>query len=353
MTHGEPRCQDLGPPLHYPWSESVKLLEGRAAAANFLLCVVCVVCVVLCFACVFYSFLANQLVEIDGDKVQISKLCSTVKKKATTLLDVPAWNDSYLWDITSHLTGSHPSWSTFLRYFNICFFLFFCSVQKYSILTTKLFIILAKCTLVRKKGVFPPLKTKAKPNCTPPIFATAHTHPAPVHGGVWAVLRVSISAWKLALNRGRISAWVGCSTLQYMGKISTLMRATTQNTTTTHNNQHELPPPYPTAALALSLHGQAVGATNQWRRCFLLFPRKAPMFGFGGAMAGLPVWGAENRCIEKQRDGRGSGWWHTIINLELADAIAIMGMLERRRVGGRAHGETPFQRLGRRIEWKK
>ena len=90
MTHGEPRCQDLGPPLHYPWSERVKPLEGRAAAANFLLCVVCVVCVVLCFACVFYSFLANQLVEIDGDKVQISKLCSTVNKKATTLLDVPA-----------------------------------------------------------------------------------------------------------------------------------------------------------------------------------------------------------------------------------------------------------------------
>ena len=32
----------------------------------------------------------------------------------------------------------------------------------------------------------------------------------------------------------------------------------------------------------------------------------APMFGFGGAMAGLPVWGAEKRRIEKQRDGRGS-----------------------------------------------
>jgi hypothetical protein len=30
-----------------------------------------------------------------------------------------------------------------------------------------------------------------------------------------------------------------------------------------------------------------------------------------------------------------------------------MGMLERRRVGGRAHGETPFQRLGRRIERQK
>jgi len=40
--------------------------------------------------------------------------------------------------------------------------------------------------------------------------------------------------------------------------------------------------------------------------------------------------------------------WHTTINLESAEAI--MGMLERRRVGGRAHGETPFHRLGRQIE---
>jgi hypothetical protein len=30
-----------------------------------------------------------------------------------------------------------------------------------------------------------------------------------------------------------------------------------------------------------------------------------------------------------------------------------MGMLERRRVGGRAHGETPFHHLGRRIERQK
>jgi hypothetical protein len=30
-----------------------------------------------------------------------------------------------------------------------------------------------------------------------------------------------------------------------------------------------------------------------------------------------------------------------------------MGMLERRRVGGRAHGETLFHRLGRRIEQQK
>jgi hypothetical protein len=102
----------------------------------------------------------------------------------------------------------------------------------------------------------------------------------------------------------------GLGALLYkMGKISTLSRATTQNTTKTHNNQHEPPPPYPSAALALSLHGQAVGATNQWRHCFLSVsvPCKAPMVGFGGVMAGLPVWGAEKRRIKKQRDGRGSG----------------------------------------------
>ena len=49
-----------------------------------------------------------------------------------------------------HKNGSHPSWSTFLRYCYINFF----SVPKYSTLSTKLPIILAKCTLARKKGVF-------------------------------------------------------------------------------------------------------------------------------------------------------------------------------------------------------
>jgi len=29
---------------------------------------------------------------------------------------------------------------------------------------------------------------------------------------------------------------------------------------------------------------------------------KAPVVGFGNAMAGLPVWVAEKRCIKKQRD---------------------------------------------------
>jgi hypothetical protein len=102
--------------------------------------------------------------------------------------------------------------------------------------------------------------------------------------------------------------WHELGALLYkMGKISTLLQATTQNTTTTHKNQHEPPLPYPSAALALSLHGQAVGATNQWRRCFLYVPCKAPMVGFGGTMTGLPDWGTKKRRIEKQRDGRGSG----------------------------------------------
>ncbi len=34
-------------------------------------------------------------------------------------------------------------------------------------------------------------------------------------------------------------------------------------------------------------------------------------------------------------------------------AEAIMGMLERRHMGGRAHGVTPLHRLGRRIEHQK
>ena len=35
-----------------------------------------------------------------------------------------------------------------------------------------------------------------------------------------------------------------------------------------------------------------------------MVPRKAPVVGFGGAMAGLPVWVAEKRRIKKQRDGQ-------------------------------------------------
>ena len=35
-----------------------------------------------------------------------------------------------------------------------------------------------------------------------------------------------------------------------------------------------------------------------------MVPRKAPVVGFGGAMAGLPVWVDKKRRIKKQRDGQ-------------------------------------------------
>ena len=35
-----------------------------------------------------------------------------------------------------------------------------------------------------------------------------------------------------------------------------------------------------------------------------MVPRKAPVVGFGGAMAGLPVWVAKKRHIKKQTDGQ-------------------------------------------------
>ena len=50
---------------------------------------------------------------------------------------------------------------------------------------------------------------------------------------------------------------------------SALPQATTQNTTTKHNNQHEPPTPFPSAALALSLHGNIFHGPNSWRHCSL------------------------------------------------------------------------------------
>ena len=78
--------------------------------------------------------------------------------------------------------------------------------------------------------------------------------------------------------------------LYKMGKISTLSQATTQNTTTTHNNQHEPPLPYPSAALALSLHDNIRHGPKYWCPCSLwahtrlaasvvLSPLLVPSFG--------------------------------------------------------------------------
>ena len=74
------------------------------------------------------------------------------------------------------------------------------------------------------------------------------------------------------------------------------------------------------------------------------------MVKFGGAMAGLPVWGTNKRCIKNSEMGGaldlGDRRLMMAYNNQLESAKAIMGMLERRHVGGRVHGETPFHRLG-------
>jgi hypothetical protein len=51
-----------------------------------VLCCVVLCCVVLCCVClhnysIIFNFLANQLINIDRDKGQTSKLCTTVYKK--------------------------------------------------------------------------------------------------------------------------------------------------------------------------------------------------------------------------------------------------------------------------------
>ncbi len=103
-THGEPWHHDLGPPLTYPGRERAKPLECRAATAHFVV----VVCVVFCVLCLLaYFFSANQLVEIDLDTEQISKLCATVNKKPPQkhpdiIRCVQGWNDSFKLHRTSH-----------------------------------------------------------------------------------------------------------------------------------------------------------------------------------------------------------------------------------------------------------
>jgi uncharacterized protein (UPF0276 family) len=55
----------------------------------------------------------------------------------------------------------------------------------------------ATALLDQKRGIFP-IQNKGQAELHPQILITAHT--SPVHGSVWAVLRVSISAWNLAFK---------------------------------------------------------------------------------------------------------------------------------------------------------
>jgi len=88
---------------------------------------------------------------------------------------------------------------------------------------------------------------KAEPNCTPPFFTD--TDASTVHGDLSAGLGGSSFALVIALSGEKYHPWLG-ALLYKMGKIRG-----GNTTTATHKNQHEPLPPYPPAALALSLHG--------------------------------------------------------------------------------------------------
>ncbi len=119
-------------------------------------------------------------------------------------------------ETNERITGwLHGSWLVLILagalFYTTVTFSFF-SVPKYSTLSTKLPIILAKCTLVHKKRVFLPLKMKAKPNCTPPYLL-------PLTNPLCMVVCDLCSGWALVhgilhLNGGKVLAWMRWSTLQ-------------------------------------------------------------------------------------------------------------------------------------------
>jgi hypothetical protein len=88
-------------------------------------------------------------------------------------------------------------------------------------------------------------------------------------------------------------------------KYSTLPRATTQNTTTTHNNQHVPPPPYPSAALALSLHGNIRHGPKSWRRCSLWAHGRRAASGVRSPSS-APLFGVPKRNPSKNRETGGA-----------------------------------------------
>ncbi len=89
-----------------------------------------------------------------------------------------------------------------------------------------------------------------------------------------------------------------------MGKIEYSTASTTQNTTT-HTNQHKPLLPYPSAALALSLHRQAIGATNQWRRGSLWSHSKRAWLGLAARWL-VRLFGGRNETTSKNREQHGA-----------------------------------------------
>ncbi len=95
--------------------------------------------------------------------------------------------------------------------------------------------------------------------------------------------------------------WLG-AVLYKMGKVKVLYRKPQPNTTT-HNNQHELPPPYPPAALP-SLSPWVEQWHHQIMVPLLLYSIRRPQaVGIALAVVGLLAWGGRMRGIENEREG--------------------------------------------------
>ncbi len=107
------------------------------------------------------------------------------------------------------LTLFHPGWDNFLH-FRFTFETLLVLKSKY--LKYSLIYHTSKVHTSAPKMQITPPKTKANHNCTPPIFITAYK--PPMHGGLSAALSWFGGALVLTLNGGKVSAWVGCSTLQ-------------------------------------------------------------------------------------------------------------------------------------------
>jgi hypothetical protein len=170
-----------------------------------------------------------------------------------------------------------------------------------------------------------------------------------MHGNASAMLGASISGTNLAFKWGESISMGEVLYSTKMVKYKALLQDSTQDTTTTHNSHHEPPPPYPSAALALSLHGNILHGPKSWRRCSLwvhrwrnasgaLLPHINSLFGVPkcnplknrerdrvSALGGHLLGGQHNNqpkvgvCGRKDiGEGAGPGWYmwggrHTII----------------------------------------
>ena len=74
----------------------------------------------------------------------------------------------------------------------------------------------------------------------------------------------------------------------------------------THNNQHDPPLPYPSATLALSLHGNIHHGPKSWSRCSL-WAHTRLLASVRSRHCWVLVWGAKTQPLEKQREGWGLG----------------------------------------------